>query len=295
MARGDRGLELVPTAGAAAKGRLDERPALLDLVGVPAGAILVLEQDETAGLVESGLAAGVVQQHQGEQAEDLRLVRHQRGERPAEADRLAAEPVADVGVAGVEDQVDRRQHGVEPGGQRVVGRDPEGDSRRADLVLRPDQPLGHRRVARQKGAGDLRRGQSAEQAQGERDLCVGRERGVAAREDQRQPLVGDRGHVVVLVVVGRERGEPGELLLLGLEGPPAAEPVDRAVPRGRDDPGAGVRRDAVAGPALGRDRERLLDGVLGEVEVAERADQDRDGAPELLLECLGDRVRRYPS
>jgi hypothetical protein len=52
--------------------------------------------------------------------------------------------------------------------------------------------------------------------------------------------------------------------------------------RGRDDPGAGIRRDAVAGPALRGDRERLLDGVLGEVEVAERADQDRDRAPELL-------------
>ena len=43
------------------------------------------------------------------------------------------------------------------------------------------------------------------------------------------------------------------------------------------------------------DRERLLDGVLGEVEVAERADQDRDRAPELLPECRGDRVTRSQS
>jgi hypothetical protein len=49
----------------------------------------------------------------------------------------------------------------------------------------------------------------------------------------------------------------------------------------------------VTGPTLGGDRERLLDGVLGEVEVAERANQDRDRAPELLPECLGDRVDRY--
>ena len=44
-------------------------------------------------------------------------------------------------------------------------------------------------------------------------------------------------------------------------------------------------------PALRGDRERLLDSVLGEVEVAERADQDRDRAPELLPECRGDSGR----
>ncbi len=41
--------------------------------------------------------------------------------------------------------------------------------------------------------------------------------------------------------------------------------------------------------------EGRLDRVLGEVGVAERADQDRYRAPELLPECLGDRVdRAYP-
>lgn len=39
-------------------------------------------------------------------------------------------------------------------------------------------------------------------------------------------------------------------------------------------------RHAVAGPALGRDRERLLGGLLGEIEIAEEADQGRqDSAP----------------
>ena len=35
----------------------------------------------------------------------------------------------------------------------------------------------------------------------------------------------------------------------------------------------------VAGPALGGDRERLLGGFLGEVEVAEEADQAGEDAP----------------
>jgi hypothetical protein len=103
----------------------------------------------------------------------------------------------------------------------------------------------------------------------------------------------DRGHVFVLVLVVDGCGElrePGEFHLLRLERATAAKPVDRAVPCRGHDPGAGVRRDAVPRPALRCDRECLLGGVLGEVEVAERADQDRDGAPELLPERLGDRV-----
>jgi hypothetical protein len=117
---------------------------------------------------------------------------------------------------------------------------------------------------------------------------------VAAREDQCEALVGDRAHVVVLLV-GGELDETAELGPLRLQRPFAAEPVDRPVAGGGDDPRARARRDAVPRPALGGDDEGLLDGVLSEVEVAERADQDRNRAPELLPECLGDRVRVYLS
>ena len=42
----------------------------------------------------------------------------------------------------------------------------------------------------------------------------------------------------------------------------------------------GVRRIPVAGPAFGGDRERILCGFLGEVEITEEADHRRDdGAP----------------
>jgi len=43
-----------------------------------------------------------------------------------------------------------------------------------------------------------------------------------------------------------------------------------------------MRRSAVAGPPLGREGERLLNGILGEVEVAEEADQDGEDAGSLL-------------
>ena len=70
----------------------------------------------------------------------------------------------------------------------------------------------------------------------------------------------------------------------------APEPVDRPVAGRRRDPGAGVVGDAVGGPALQRDRERLLHGLLGEVEVAEDADERRDRpsrlAPEQAVDDL---------
>jgi hypothetical protein len=55
---------------------------------------------------------------------------------------------------------------------------------------------------------------------------------------------------------------------------------------------AGVRRDPVARPALGGDREGLLRGFLGEVEVAEEADERSEDAAPLLAEgLLEDRQR----
>ena len=57
----------------------------------------------------------------------------------------------------------------------------------------------------------------------------------------------------------------------------AAEPVDRPVACGGGDPAAGVRRDPSLRPLLGGDREGFRHGVLGEVDVAEDADQ-RGGA-----------------
>ena len=66
----------------------------------------------------------------------------------------------------------------------------------------------------------------------------------------------------------------------------AADAVDRAVARGGHQPGARVRRRSVSRPALGGDRERLLGGFLGEVEVAEEADQAGEDAAPLLTEDL---------
>ena len=229
-----------------------------------------------------------MEQHHRQQAVHLGLVGHQLGERPAEPDRLGRE-VAAAAVALVEDQVDDREHRGEPVGQQVVGRHPERD---------PGRPiLRFARTSRWAIVGSGTRnaraisggGQAAERPQGERHLGLGAERRVAAGEDQLEPLVRERR--VVHRSVLRRLGHLEQPRLRG-QGALAADPVDRPVARRRDEPGARVRRDPVPRPALRGDRERLLRGFLGEVEVAEEADQrGQDTAPLVAEDLLENRYR----
>src|SRR5204863_4466772 len=62
--------------------------------------------------------------------------------------------------------------------------------------------------------------------------------------------------------------------------------VDRAVPRRRHEPPNRVVGRPVPGPSLGGDRECLLRGFLGEIEVAEEADQRGEDPSPLVAEDL---------
>ena len=114
-----------------------------------------------------------------------------------------------------------------------------------------------------------------------------RQRRVAAREDQPQPVVVD---------AARRRVRPGssggrqhrDLLQLGGARRGAAQPVERAVARGGREPRAGIARDAVARPPLERAREGVLRALLGEIPVAGDPDQRRDDAAPLVAERVGD-------
>jgi hypothetical protein len=105
---------------------------------------------------------------------------------------------------------------------------------------------------------------------------------MAAGEQQLQTLVGKDAflHVVLALV----RFAYVEQARLRRERAIAANAIDRAVARRRRQPGARVLGQPDSGPALGSDRERLLGGFLGEVEVAEEADQCRKDAAPLLAE-----------
>jgi hypothetical protein len=106
---------------------------------------------------------------------------------------------------------------------------------------------------------------------------------VTAGEDELEPLVGKRRLVLHVVLhCLRHVQQAG----LGLKRAIALDAVDRAVARDGREPGARVARDAVTRPALRGDREGLLRGFLGEVEVAEEADQRSEDAAPLVPEGL---------
>jgi hypothetical protein len=98
---------------------------------------------------------------------------------------------------------------IESLGKCLVVRHAKGDSCSADLRLRPNEPLRHRRFGDEERAGDLGRRQPTEHPQRQRNLRVDREGGVAAGEDEGEPLVGDRAHVILLLN-RLDQGEPLE-------------------------------------------------------------------------------------
>src|SRR4029077_1677790 len=105
-------------------------------------------------------------------------------------------------------------------------------------------------------------------AESQRDLRGGRQRGVAAQEQQDERVVGPRGRGV------GGRGQPltGRDLPGGRFSPPlpglfAAQQVGQPAGGDRDQPAARVVRDALGRPLGGGRQQRLLHRVLGGVEV----------------------------
>ena len=246
--------------------------------------------------VHARVAARVVQQHQREQAAHLGLVGHQLGQQRGQPDRLVAQLAAHdrVGrrgeVALVEDQVERRA-APSAAGRAARGRAAPRRGCPASRILRlaRTRRCCIARLAGQERARHLGRREPAERAQRQRHARLGGERRVAAGEEQPQPVVGQRR---VERLVGLRRHQQLQLAQLVRVAALAAQAVDRAVARRRARSRRRVVRQPVARPALQRDHERLLHRVLGEVEVAEDADQGRHRPAGLAPERGGGDPRR---
>ena len=281
---GDRGLERV---GSRRQPR-GELETLRDLLSVPEGAVLVVEEHERPVRTRARVAPRALQQHQGEQPCHLRLIRHERPKDARQPNRLGAQFAPHQrlslrrGVALVEDEIEGGEHRPEAVGQLVVRRDDVRDAGVTDLALRTDEALLHRLLRGQERARDLGRLQASERPQRERHAGLGRERRMTAGEDQPQALVGN-GAVLDLALLFRGH-ERLELAHLVLEPARAPDPVDRLVPGGGRDPRARVARHSALRPDLERDDEGVLHRLLREVEVAEHADERRDRPSRLLAE-----------
>ena len=260
---------LVLAAAVAGQGCLQDAHALGDLGVVPSGAVLFVEGDQCAVLVDARGAAGVVQQHQREQPGDLGLVAGQR-QLPGEADRFGGQ-VDPAGVALVEDQVQHAQHDRDVAGLR--------ERLAADRPLRAADALRHRRLGNQERLGNLSGRQPADGAQRERDRRRRAQRRMAAQEQQQQRVVGRLGRSGLglvtqhfLAPAPRRLGSPRVDQLAARDG---EQPALRVI-------GPPVTPDPV------RLQKRVLHRVLGGREVVPATDEDgehlrRQDADDLLV------------
>lgn len=148
---GGRGPDDVRTAAAEGEGALEPMATLLELLSIPKRTVLTVEEDEFAA-PEARRAAGMLSSISASRpcasASSGMSSTSARPRRIASADKSTRPPPAPV-----EDQVDHREHGVEPLGQQVVGHG-EGDAGVADLVLGAGQALAHRLERDEEGARD---------------------------------------------------------------------------------------------------------------------------------------------
>ena len=141
--------------------------------------------------------------------------------------------------------------------------------RRLDLVLGPDETLGHGRLGDEEGTGHLIGGEATEQSQRQRDLCLGREGRVAAGEDESESVVLHGPGLLFRRLLGALDDQPKEFASSRF----ATKVIDGSISSGRRDPATRVRGEALDGPLPEGEGECLLDRVLGEVDVTEDAYQ----------------------
>src|ERR1700674_3985782 len=284
--RVDRRLDLVWTGLVALEALPDDGLPFGEEVTVPDGAVLVSEQDQVAVRRRAGGSPRPDQQHERKQAHALRFVGHELHQETSEPDGLRAELLTDQAlprtrrVTLVEDEIDDGQDGPNPAREIGLVRDAVRDARIADLALGTDQSLSHRRFGDQEGARDLGGGEPSQESERQGNLHADGERRVATGEDQAQPVIA---HDALLgrFALGMQQDGLGVTVLAGRL---PAKAIDRPVAGGGDDPARRTGRQSTGWPSLHRRREGVLDRLLGNVDVAEDANQHGHRASVLFTE-----------
>ena len=209
---------------------------------------------------------------------------------PSQPDRLGRQVGSlGVGTAGggvplVEDQVEDVEDRREPRLTLLRVGQGEPGAGLADPLLGARDALRHGRLRDQERAGDLGRGEATDGAQRQRDRRGRGQRRVAGHEEHRE------GVVPLQHVVRRRLGARGPHLSVA-PGCVAAVLVDQPPRRRGHQPAERVLGDPVAPVGVGDD-ERLLDGVLGAVEVAVPSDEDGEDLRRELAQQVLDLVHR---
>src|SRR5262249_30683294 len=210
------------------------------------------------------------------------------GEDADEPQRLLTElrphPVVAGGrrIALVEDEIDDRQHRGETGGKLLAARHLERHARLAQGALSAHDALLDGRLRHEEGAGNLLRGQSAQQAERQRRARLWREDRVAGDEDEAEEIVANvvERRVEVWRCVLLDLQLVTELGVLAVGELVAAEEIDRPMLGGGHQPGARLFGHAWPGPFLDRSAQRVLGKLLSNADIAHHA---REAGNELRL------------
>ncbi len=236
-------------------------------------------------------STGVGEEHEREQPGHLSLVGRSGAELPGETDRLGAElysmqsAASARGVPLVEHQIEHVQDGSQaPGSVDFLGHHEQRPAV-ADSRLGPADSLRDGRLRHQQAPGDLRRGEAAHRAQGERDLRGRSQCRVTAHKQQRQRVVLIAGTRCVY----RLRG--GDSLLPTAARRVAAPHFDPPAACGRDEPAFGVVGGAVVRPLYCRRDQGLLHRVLADIEsLVPPSERGQDRRNELAQQIFGPSV-----
>src|SRR5581483_7892704 len=129
----------------------------------------------------------------------------------------------------------------------------------------------------QEGTGNLSGGEATERMQGEGDLRLQCQRGMTAGEHELEPFVRDGGifHILcsslflsLLLLKQRLNHD-----LFARKRVLTAQAVNGLVPGGRSDPGTRIMRNTIDTPAFKGHQQRILQGILGQLEISHRANQ----------------------
>ena len=232
------------------------------------------------------------QKQQRQAALDLGLVGKQAVHQPGKEDRLTAQVARAGGAKGValgEDQVDHRQNRGQPVVPILGIRHLEGDSGGGDLGLGTAEALAHRRLVIKEDAGDFGSREAAQQAQRQRHAGFRGQRGVAADEDQAQPVVGDLGrngkHRLIL---GQSENRIGMVAGAAV----ATISVDRLAQRHPQEPALRVGRHPRPAPMHQRRSGGFLQRILGALQIAGACDKGGHQPPPVSAQRLFQGVRR---
>ena len=234
---------------------------------------------------DPGGAAGVLEQHQGEEPLQAGLAGQQVDEQAGQPDGLLAQVGPEVVVTGagrvalVEHQVDGGGDRAEAVRQLVVRRHPVGDGGQGDLGPGPGQALGHGGLRGDQGPGHLGGREPAEHPEAEGHLGLDGQAGVAAGEHQPEQVVA---HHRVGGRVGVGGQHAGGLRFAVRAGHLPADGVDGPAVGDGGEPGARAVGHPVAGPGGEGGHRRLLHRVLGPAQVAQAPHQRGQHRPSLV-------------